>query len=317
VRLDRAIAGRMNPASVTGNPLYRERRLSAQDGLSLYYRDYGPSHGGRLPVLCLPGLTRNSADFHRLALHLSGQRRVIAPDLRGRGESAHDPDWRNYTPATYLSDLRHLLASAGLHRACIVGSSFGGLLAMGLALVMPSAVAGVVLNDVSPDIPPPTAERILLNIGTDTPQDDIAAAIAFLRDRHGAEWPRAVDEDWAAWADAAFRPGPDGRLHVSWDTRLARAVSATGVPDGGLWAMFRGLYGFPCLAIRGALSDMVTAEALNRMAERHPDMATLTVDGVGHMPSLAEPESRTAIDDFLYRLDRTEERPARLSPGPA
>ena len=51
---------------------FRDGWLSSQDGLKLYFRDYsGPENGSAVPVLCLPGVTRNSKDFARLAERLS------------------------------------------------------------------------------------------------------------------------------------------------------------------------------------------------------------------------------------------------------
>ena len=64
---------------------YRECRYSAQDGLSLYYRDYGDPASPKTPVLCLGGFTRNSKDYDLFARRIAEQRRVICPDLRGRG----------------------------------------------------------------------------------------------------------------------------------------------------------------------------------------------------------------------------------------
>ena len=132
-------------------PAYREATVSAQDGLALYYRDYGDALASKTPVLCLPGLTRNSADFAELAARLSRGRRVLCPDYRGRGRSAYDSNWRNYDPYVYINDISHLLAATGIGRAVIVGTSMGGLLAMGLAVLRPTLVAGAVLNDIGPN----------------------------------------------------------------------------------------------------------------------------------------------------------------------
>src|SRR5689334_21399825 len=158
-------------------PAYREGRVSVQDGLALYYRDYGDRLAGRTPMLCLSGLTRNSADFAALAERLSGDRRVICPDYRGRGRSAYDRDWRNYDPYVYISDISHLLTATGIGRAVIVGTSMGGLLAMGLAVLRPTLVAGVVLNDIGPDVASPGLARILQYVGVDYPQSDWDTAI--------------------------------------------------------------------------------------------------------------------------------------------
>src|ERR1700682_1187427 len=131
---------------------FRDCFFRSQDDLALYWRDYGDPASSRTPLLCLGGLTRNSKDFHVLAQALCGERRVLAPDYRGRGRSARDPNWRNYRPGTYLADILDLLTVAGVHRAVVLGTSMGGLLAMGLAAFRPTMLAGVILNDVGPEI---------------------------------------------------------------------------------------------------------------------------------------------------------------------
>ena len=100
--------------TASGTPRWDERFFASPDGLRLHYRDYAPARGNpaRLPVLCLPGLTRNSRDFERLAPHLQRERRVLTADLRGRGLSARDPDWRHYRPVVYLADIAALLDDA-------------------------------------------------------------------------------------------------------------------------------------------------------------------------------------------------------------
>ena len=140
---------------------YKDGWFTAEDGLRLYFRDYGPIHGKKLPVLCLPGLTRNSHDFSRLALILGSSRRVICPDYRGRGKSDQDSNWNNYVPLTYINDIRHLLISLGLHSIFVIGSSMGGLLAMGMGVVMPTYLAGALLNDIGPVIETQGMEKIL------------------------------------------------------------------------------------------------------------------------------------------------------------
>src|SRR5690606_33321847 len=131
---------------------FREHQYGAGDGLRLYYRAYGDPDSPALPVLCLSGLTRNSRDFHHLAGRLAAGRRVICPDYRGRGCSARDPDWRSYPPRVYVDDILHLVVAANLHRFIVFGGWMGGLLAMGLAAARPTGLAGVVLNDVGPEI---------------------------------------------------------------------------------------------------------------------------------------------------------------------
>ncbi len=76
--------------SATGGKVPQsEFTYRSRDGLTLFGRAWGDPAAPGLPVVCLPGMTRNSKDFAPLAEHLARTRRVIALDLRGRGRSAY------------------------------------------------------------------------------------------------------------------------------------------------------------------------------------------------------------------------------------
>ena len=272
----------------------RPRRYTTGDGLSLFFRDWGRP-GGRTPLLCLPGLVRNSADFDDFARRHATRRRVICPDYRGRGRSDYDSDWRRYQPLTYLDDLRHLLAGEGIGQVAVVGTSMGGLLAMGLAAASPGMVAAVVLNDVGPDLASAGIGRILDYIGRDRPQPDWPSAVAELR-RMMPHLSLTGDDKWLRFARATYRAGDDGMLHFDWDVRLARSLATGAVPD--LWPLFRGL-GVPVLAVRGGVSDVLSAGTFARMADELPQLERITVAGCGHCPALDEPEAVPALDAFL------------------
>ncbi|HZB89952.1 MAG TPA: alpha/beta hydrolase [Stellaceae bacterium] len=278
---------------------YRERYLTAQDGLRLYFRDYGDALSPHLPLLCLTGIVRNSADFADLAERHAGERRVICPDYRGRGRSAYDPDWRHYDPFVYVSDIAHLLAATGSERVVVVGTSMGAALAMGLAVMKPMALAGVVLNDLGPDVAAGGFGRIFDYIGSDRPQPDWASAVRHLQHLLPTLSIRS-DEGWLKMARGTYREGADGMLHFDWDVNLARPLArSAGVPD--LWPYFRALRRLPVLALRGDLSDVLSAETFERMAEEHPDLLRVTVANAGHAPTLNEPEA-AAVDDFIRRF---------------
>lgn len=279
---------------------YRECHYTAQDGLRLYFRDYGDPAAAALPILCLPGLTRNSADFDRLARRLSSTHRVVCPDYRGRGRSQYDRDWRNYTPHTILNDVRHLLAAAGIHRVAVIGTSFGGVLGMALAVAAPAALAGLAINDIGPDINLTETRRLLSLLGADRPQPDWDSAIAAIRDMFPSLAFRDP-EQWPVMARNTYRRGADGLLHFDWDTGLVKPLLRSREPPD-LWPLYRALRRIPVLAVRGENSAMLSARCFDRMAAEKPDLVRLTIAGAGHAPTLDEAESSDAIDNFLDRL---------------
>ncbi len=276
---------------------FREWTFSAYDGLCLHCRDYGDPLSPGTPVLCLPGLTRNGKDFETLAENLKASHRVLCPDYRGRGRSDYDRRQGNYRAEIILRDLTDLLAAANLHRAVVIGTSFGGLLGLGLCVTQPGAVAGLVLNDAGPELAACVLRAIFDGIRHDRPQPDWQAA-----ERVVAEiFPNLVFRDHATWQVAVrntFRPGDDGMLHFDWDP-VVIVPFIEWLDKPALWPLFNAARNLPMLAVRGEKSNVLTAESFDRMQTARPDLIRLTVAGTGHAPSLDEPEARIAIDEFL------------------
>ena len=282
-------------------PSFRDRRYTSSDGLSLYYRDSGDPLAPRTPVLCLPGLTRNSRDYAYLARRLSETRRVLCPDYRGRGQSDYDPDWRNYHPRTYLEDIRHLLAVAGVGRVAVIGTSMGGILAAGMAVAMPTILAGVVINDVGPEIGVRGLDRIVTYMRDAGPLHDWNAAVAKLR-ANFPNLPAYADSDWLKIAKATYRESHDGLLRPDWDVRLVKPLLVGGAESYNMIALFSALRALPVLLVRGERSDVLHADAFERMGKLLPAARRLTVPNVGHAPSLSEPVAKDALDEFLHSV---------------
>jgi pimeloyl-ACP methyl ester carboxylesterase len=282
---------------------WQDRYYSSADGLKLYYRDYPAAQAGRVPVLCLPGLTRNSRDFESIALRIRRSRRVLSADLRGRGLSQHDPNWQNYHPGTYVGDIARLLADAGVPRVIILGTSLGGILAMIIAATTPQVLAGVILNDVGPEAAAEGLQRISLYVGKNAPVRSWQEAAEQARATYGLAWPDATDQDWMNFARRSYVE-VDGVPRLAMDPMIGEAVRAApagAAPD--LWPVYAALKPVPTLAIRGAISDVLSQETFDRMAREKPDLERVTVAGRGHPPMLDEPECIAAIDAFLARLD--------------
>ena len=272
-------------------------RLRAWDGLTLVAHEW--RGGNRLPpLLCLPGLVRTGLDFETLAPLIGQRRRVVAIDYPGRGGSGRSADIRRYEPEACVRDVLDVCAALHLHQAVVIGTSFGGLLAMGLAAARPGLVRAVVLNDVGPDIGAEGSAFVRDFVALDPAHRDARTAAAWLRERL-PPLSLTTEAEWLRMAELTYAPGPDGRWHPLWDTRIARLV--TGPNQRDLWALFGALDPVPLLLVCGEVSNILLPATVARMRTRRPDMTVVSLPGVGHAPVMTEPPALTRLRDFLER----------------
>lgn len=282
-----------------------EVRWRSRDGLGLFARDYGAAPGAtaRVPVVCIPGLTRNSLDFDVVAPWIAGLgRRVLAVDLRGRGESDRDPDPRRYRPPTYADDVAALLEHLAIPRAILVGTSLGGLVSMAFAVRHGARLAGAVLNDVGPTIDPAGAARIRSYVGKAPPITSWEGAVAYAKLVNGAALPQFTDSDWDAMARRMFRRVEGGPPQLNYDPAILAPVGPIRmrIAEWLAWAAFRRLARRrPVLLLRGALSDILAPATVARMRRAAPALQFAEIPGVGHAPMLSEPAARSALAAFL------------------
>jgi pimeloyl-ACP methyl ester carboxylesterase len=286
---------------------FEDRSWTSRDGLQLHFRDYprsGPGPDDRPPLLCLHGLTRNARDFEDLAARLSGQWRVICPDLRGRGDSDYARDPMTYSPVQYFDDLEALLEDQAITRFVAIGTSLGGLLTMMLAARAPERVAAAVLNDIGPEIDPAGLARIREYVGQGRSHETWVHAARALQDTFQEAYPAYELPDWLRMAKRVMVIGSGGRIVFDYDMNIAVPFEAAdnAVPAPDMWPMFDALAGRPALVLRGGLSDILSADTAARMAARVPDIELVTLPGVGHAPTLDEPDSVAAIDRLLARV---------------
>lgn len=283
--------------------------ISARDGLRLHARCYGHRSAPRLPVVCLPGLARTVDDFQALASALAGDakspRRVIAIDYRGRGQSDYDRNADNYNFQHEMADVIAVVTALDATPALFVGTSRGGILAMMLAAQRPTALAGVVLNDIGPVIEPKGLMRIKGYVGKLPQPRSFEEGAEILRRLFSAQFPKQTDADWLAAARRTFKE-EKGVLVSTYDPRLAQTLQGVGFdrPLPTLWKEFDALANVPVMVIRGALSDILTAATVKAMSERRTAMETLEVADQGHAPLLAEPDTIARIADFAARCDQ-------------
>jgi pimeloyl-ACP methyl ester carboxylesterase len=270
------------------------RRISAWDGLTIHVRVW-EGDPARAPILCLPGLVRTGGDFETVVPAIANGRRAIAPDYIGRGDSAYAADLRRYSPEACLRDITDVCAALHVHRAVVIGTSFGGLMAMGLAVASPSLTQALVLNDIGPGIAAEGADFVRDFIGFDPMLETLDDCAALLR----AKLPPLSLDTPAAWrrmAELTYRQGPDRRFHPMWDTRLAGTLSGAA---RDLWPLWGALAHVPLLLVRGGVSNILLPDTVARMQRERPDMRVVTMPDIGHAPILTEPPAREAILTFI------------------
>ncbi|MFI4960925.1 MAG: alpha/beta fold hydrolase [Hyphomicrobiales bacterium] len=277
--------------------------ISAPDGLRLYARCYGTRSVPALPVVCLPGLARTAADFDALGQALSSDeslpRRVIALDYRGRGQSEYDRDPANYNFQVELADLLAVMAALDATPAILIGTSRGGILAMLLAAVRPTAIAGVVLNDIGPVIEPKGLMRIKGYVGKLPQPRSFEEGAEILRRLFDAQFPKLGPDDWLATAHRTFRQ-ENGALVPTYDVKLAKTLEGVDFekPFPPLWQQFDALGHCPMMVIRGANSDILSPATVEAMRTRRATLETIEVPDQGHAPLLAEADVIARIAAF-------------------
>ena len=264
------------------------------DGLSLHYSDTGSG----LPLLCLPGLTRTGEDFRYVAAHLTGCR-IITMDMRGRGDSDWDPNWQNYKVPIECQDILELLDHLDLDRVALLGTSRGGLQAMGLAATVPGRLLGVALNDIGPELDPAGLDGILTYLGRRPharTHEDAARALEAV----SVGFKNVPDQRWLEEAQLHFTQDQTG-LNITYDPALRKSVKVeTDLPD--LWPFFDALSGLPLCALRGSGSNLLSLDTFQKMRAKRPDMISAEVKDRGHVPFLDEPEALDALNTWIDKL---------------
>ena len=281
-----------------------ERRWKAADGSSLFARDYSAAAGpARLPVVLIHGLTRNSRDFEDVAPWIAaGGRRVLAVDVRGRGQSEWSADPMRYQLPTYAADILAMLDQLGITRAHFIGTSMGGLITLLLSAKRLKAVASATLNDVGPEIDKAGIARIASYAGKQAVIENWDDAARYVQRTSDVAFPDFTHEDWLSMARKGFAEDATGRPVLDYDPNISVPMSAKPVPNKSWLAgiLFRRLARKrPMLLLRGALSDILSAPIAEKMRRAAPNMAYCEVPRVGHAPLLTEPAARRAIEDFL------------------
>ena len=269
------------------------RWLSPAGFFTMRWWEWGPQDGA--PVVCVHGLTRSGRDFDVLAATLAAAgRRVICPDLPGRGASDWLPDPMLYQPPVYISALSHLLARID-GPVDWVGTSLGGICGMGIAATPGHPIRRLVLNDVGVFVPREAMARIRDYMGNEPVFRDIPALEAHLRAIH-APFGKLSDAEWRHLAETSARPA-EGGVALHYDPAIGapiRSQEAQALDLQPLWDRVT----IPVLLIRGAESDLLLRETATTMAQAE-NVQLAEIPGAGHAPALMDPAQIALVADFL------------------
>ena len=285
---------------------YISFKVSARDGLMIAGRKYGWHNKDPHPVVCLAGITRNSSDFHDLALFLSspegGNRRVISIDYRGRGQSEYDRDWQNYSLSVEADDTLDILTALGLGEVNVIGSSRGGLIAMMIASMRPGILKSVILNDIGPVIDATGLVRIWRTYETKNLPATFDEAAEIRERLGGSTSPAFTKEDWQKEARRLYKK-EKGKLTLQFDKKLLTSLRSINLderlPD--MWQDFAALTKIPTLAIRAENTDILSQETFEAMKQLHPKITTVIAKGQNHAPILRVGGLEKQIAEFLEK----------------
>lgn len=249
-------------------------------------------------VLCMHGLSRNGRDFDWLARDLAMRGyRVICPDMPGRGRSGPfaNPAWYNYPQ--YIADIVALLAQLNIDRVDWVGTSMGGILGMMIAAQDGHPIRRMVVNDIGPFIPADALQRIKSYVSMNPSYRDWDSYMVAFRQRFST-FGLKTEEEWAYMARISAEQEINGKFRLNYDPNIAFGLESSGhVGDVDLWPLWA-VVNVPLLLLRGADSDVLSAQTLDRMMVGKTARA-VTFAACGHAPALMNTEQIGVIADWL------------------
>jgi pimeloyl-ACP methyl ester carboxylesterase len=248
------------------------------------YREWGKRERAQT-VICVHGLTRNGHDFNDLAAALEQERRVVCPDIVGRGRSDWLADKQQYTFATYCADMNALMARLGNDSFDWVGTSMGGMVGMFLAAQPNSPIRRLVINDAGAFVPKAAPQRMLEYVGIEQSFPSLADAERYLRKIYKTFGP-LTDAQWADLTRHSVKRRLEDRTYtLTYDPDIVAPMRSP--QDLNLWSTWDEIR-CPILLLRGAESDVLSPEIVEQMRRRRPQTEVVEFPGVGHAPALRD-----------------------------
>ncbi|MFZ6775370.1 alpha/beta fold hydrolase [Undibacterium sp. Ji83W] len=272
---------------------------------AMSYKEWGDPLNSKV-LICVHGVTRVAEDFDSLAVALCQEYRVVCPDVVGRGYSGRLRNPMHYQIPQYVSDMVSLLARLDAETVHWFGTSMGGLIGMSLASLPDNPIKKLVLNDVGPVLNPDALARIGDYIGQDVRFDSFDEAQAYIKAISISFGPHS-EAQWEKLARDVLRQNEQGQWVRHYDLGLAQPIKAStpelaAIAQTMLWAAYDAI-SCPTLLVRGAESDLLTAESAQAMTQRGPRARLVEFAGVGHAPTFVQPDQIAVAVDFLLNQE--------------
>ena len=263
----------------------------------LHYTEWGSA--GDPTIVCVHGLSQNARSFDVLAEELAKTHHVVCLDVVGRGQSSWLDDPAGYTYPQYMADANVLIARLGVDRIDWVGTSMGGLIGIMLAAMENSPIRRLVINDIGPFIPKAALQRIADYMAQENRFADMAAFESYLRKAYAPFGPLS-DKQWRRIATFGARQNDDGSISPSYDPAITIAFRQGPMSDVDLWLPWEAV-SCPTMVLRGAESDILSADTAAEMTRRGPKAEVVEFAGIGHAPALQAADQIAVIRGFFSK----------------
>ena len=275
------------------------------NGLSFNYQEWGDSRS-KQALLLLHGFGETSSIWEEIAIELSREYRVLALDQRGHGGSARPRD-HNYSRNSQVEDLEAFVEALGLRNVTIVGQAMGGANALCYAAEHPDVVSALIVIEAAPEV---------LRSGVETLRRLFATADSFVSLDEAVEayeqlYPYATTEQLSRRVKATLTRSEDLTYVWDFDPIFRDATARPPDPDPGqrrmtnLWECVERVQ-CPVMIVRGAETDMLTPEAIQRLHRRIPGSRVSLIEEAGHAVPTDQPSALSQhIREFLQSLSRS------------
>lgn len=279
-------------------------RIAGADSLELHLLRWS-SEG--TPAILVHGFGNEAHIWDDFAPVLAPYYEVLALDLRGHGESDWDSEAR-YDYENHVADLECIIDRLGFERLVLIGHSLGGRVCMRYGGRHPEKVAGLVIVDSAPELDARGTTRISLDVQQH--RDPSFESVTQYENYLSTSYPSATATAIRRMAKNGLKQREDGRYVLKMD--ISFRTRATGTSDAealasyekstteALWEDLAAIE-CPSLVVRGAASDIMSADVADRMVDDAMANATLAVvPQAGHSVMTDNPDGfRDCVMKFM------------------